>query len=271
LADVQATAKKFIRPDNAHIMIVGKGSDIADKLTKFGEIKYFDIYGESYVPAASSELPAGLTAEKVIANFIQAIGGEKKIQDFKSLKITMKATVQGNELIMSSSKKAPGKSLTEVSFGGNVMQKSVTDGKEIAQTSMGQKAPVDPASKEKELFDAHLVPETMLSKLNVKTTLKAIENVDGKEAYVVEYEFPAGSKVTNYFDKETGLKVQAIETVKGPQGEIAVPAKFQDYKEVKGIKFPHTLLISQGPMNFKFEISGIEINPTLDDSLVKVE
>jgi hypothetical protein len=151
------------------------------------------------------------------------------------------------------------------------MQKSVTDGKEIAQTSMGQKAPVDPASKEKELFDAHLVPETMLSKLNVKTTLKAIENVDGKEAYVVEYEFPAGSKVTNYFDKETGLKVQAIETVKGPQGEIAVPAKFQDYKEVKGIKFPHTLLISQGPMNFKFEISGIEINPTLDDSLFKVE
>jgi hypothetical protein len=32
--------------------------------------------------------------------------------------------------------------------------------------------------------------------------------VDGKEAYVVEYVFPAGEKVTTYFDKETGLKIQ---------------------------------------------------------------
>ena len=36
LADVQATAKKFIRPDNAHIVIVGKSADVADKLKAFG-------------------------------------------------------------------------------------------------------------------------------------------------------------------------------------------------------------------------------------------
>jgi hypothetical protein len=57
---------------------------------------------------------------------------------------------------MTVSKKAPGKSVTEVSVQGNVMQKSVTDGKEVAEIQMGQKAPVDPAAKEKSLFEAHL-------------------------------------------------------------------------------------------------------------------
>jgi zinc protease len=271
LADVQATAKKFVRPDNAHIVVVGKGSDVADKLKKFGEVKYFDIYGEPYVPTKASVLPAGLTAEKVVANYIEAIGGTKKIQELKSVKTTMKATVQGMELTMINSKKAIGKSLTEVSVQGNVMQKSVTDGKEVAEIQMGQKAPVDAAAKEKNLFEAHLVPETMLASLKVKATLKAIEVLDGKDAYVVEYEFPAGEKITNYFDKESGLKVQTVEQVKTPQGEVAIPTKFQNYKEVSGVKFPHTIMVSQGPMTFNFQVSSLEVNPAMDDAIFKVQ
>ncbi|MDZ7650676.1 MAG: insulinase family protein [Cytophagales bacterium] len=109
LADVQATAKKYIRPDNAHIIVVGKGSDVADKLAKFGEVKHFDIYGEPYVPVKASALPVGLTAEKVISNYINAIGGSKKIQELKSVKTVSKATIQGTELTMTVSKKAPEK------------------------------------------------------------------------------------------------------------------------------------------------------------------
>ncbi len=271
LEDVQATAKKFIHPENAHIVVVGKGSEVADKLTKFGEVKYFDIYGESYVPAKASALPVGLTAEKVIATYIEALGGAKKIQELKSVRSTMKATIQGMELTMTNSKKATGKSLTELTVQGNVMNRSITDGKDVAEFQMGQKAPVEVATKEKNLFEAHFVPETMLNAMNVKAILKAIENLDGKEVYVVEYQFPAGGKITNYFDKETGLKVQTMEQVKTPQGEIAVPTKYQDYKEVSGVKFPHTILVSQGQMNFKFQISSLEVNLTLDDAMFKVQ
>ncbi|MBK7649563.1 MAG: hypothetical protein IPJ20_00880 [Flammeovirgaceae bacterium] len=101
---MQATSKKYIHPDNAYIIVVGKGSDIADKLAKFGEVKHVDIYGESYVPAKVSAIPAGLTAEKVISNYIDAIGGTKKIQELKSVKTVMKATIQGTELTMTVSK-----------------------------------------------------------------------------------------------------------------------------------------------------------------------
>ncbi len=271
LADVQATSKKFIRPDNAHIIVVGKASDVADKLAKFGEVKYFDIYGVGYVPSKASALPADLTAEKVIAKYIDAIGGAKKVQELKSVKMTMKATIQGMELTMNSSKKAPGKSLTEVSMQGMVMQKEVSDGKDYAVIANGQKPPVDAATKEKNLFEAQLVPETMIAAMKVKSILKAVEAVDGKDAYVVEYVLPAGEKITNYFDVETGLKVQSMEMAKTPQGEIAVPTKFQEYKEVSGVKFPHVMLISQGPMNFKFQVSSLEVNTALDDAIFKIQ
>jgi zinc protease len=271
LADVQTTAKKFIRPENAHIIVVGKGSDVTDKLKKFGELKYFDIYGESFVPSKASTLPPDLTAEKVIASYIEALGGAKKIQELKSVKTIMKATIQGMELTMTNSRKATGKSVTELTVQGNVMNKSITDGKEVAEIQMGQKTPVDVAAKEKSLFEAYFVPETMLTAMNVKAILKSIENVEGKEAYVVEYQFPAGEKISNYFDKETGLKVQTVEQMKSPQGEIAVPTKYQDYKDVNGVKFPHTILVSQGPMNFKFQVSSLEVNPVLDDSIFKVQ
>ena len=271
IADVQSTAKKYIRPENAHIVVVGKASDVTDKLRQFGEVKFFDIYGQSYVPAKASALPAGLTAEKVIANYIEALGGAKKIQELKSVKTIMKASIQGTELTMTNSKKASGKSVTELTVQGNVMQKSVTDGKDVVEFQMGQKAPVGAAAKEKNLFDAYFVPELMLASMNIKATLKSIENLEGKEAFVVEYQFPAGEKSLNYFDAETGLKVQTSEQVKTPQGEIVVPTRFQDYKEVSGVKFAHTMLVSQGPMNFKFQVSSLEVNPVLDDALFKVQ
>jgi len=271
LTDVQATAAKYIRPDNAHIVVVGKATDVAGKLKRFGEVKYYDLNGENYVPAKSSALPSGLTAEKVIATYIEALGGSKKIQELKSTKTIMKATFQGMELTMTNSRKATGKSVTELTVQGNVMNKSITDGKEVVEIQMGQKTPIDATAKEKSLFEAFFVPETMLEAMNMKAVLKSIETVDDRETYVVEYQFPGGEKISNYFDMETGLKVQTLEQMKTPQGEIAVPTKFQDYKEVNGIKFPHTVLVSQGPMNLRFQVSGIEVNPVLDDAIFKVQ
>ncbi|MCW5912207.1 MAG: insulinase family protein [Cyclobacteriaceae bacterium] len=272
LADVQAAAKKYIRPENAHIIIVGKGADVADKLKKFGEVKYFDIYGDPAAAPQATALPAGLTAEKVIADYISSIGGEKKINELKTVKTTAKGTLQGMDLTMVSTKKNSGKYLMEVSVAGmGVMQKIVSDGKEIAQIAQMQKVPMDAAIKEMYLFEAAIVPETTLAGMNVKTTLKAIEKVDGADAYVVEYVFPAGGKMTSYFDTKTGYRIQTVIFVQTPQGEVAVPVQFQDYKEVSGVKLPHTMTQSMGPVKLKFETQSAEANIALDDAIFKVQ
>lgn len=271
VGDVQATAKQFILPANAHIIVVGKGSDIADKLKSFGEIKYYDIYGKEVAATKASTLPAGLTAEKVISKYIEAIGGEKNVKAVKAMKLTMKGTIQGQELQFAITMKAPGKMVQEVSAGGQVFQKTVSDGKDVATTTMGQKEPIDEKAKEAKLFDAAMFKELEYPTYKVTAMLKAVENVDGKEAYVVEYTLPHGEKSSDYYDKESGLKIQSVSIQKGPQGEAAVATKYGDYKEVKGVKVPHSLSQAMGPMTLKFDAQTVEINPAVDDSIFKVQ
>ena len=78
-ADVQLTAQKYIRPDNSYLLVVGKAEELAPKLKKFaksGEIQYYDIDGKLYDPNKKLKpAPAGVTADKVIAEYITAIGG----------------------------------------------------------------------------------------------------------------------------------------------------------------------------------------------------
>lgn len=271
LADVQAAAKKFIRPENAHIVIVGKAADVADKLKQFGEVKYFDINGDGYTPSKVSALPAGLTAEKVIADYITAIGGEKKISELKSTKTTFKGTIQGTEITVVSLQKSPNKLVMDMMVQGNVMSKQISDGKNVSATQMNQPVPMDASAKELELFEAAIIPEINITAFKIKTTLKGIENVDGKEAYVVEYVLPAGGKTTAYFDRESGLKVQTSKEAEGPQGKMSVPTKFENFKEVNGVKLPHTVIQSMGPMKLKFEVTALEANPKLDDAIFKVQ
>jgi hypothetical protein len=59
----------------------------------------------------------------------------------------------------------------------------------------------------------------------------------------------------------TGFKVKSVSTVKTPDGkETKVPTIFSDYKEVNGIKFPHSIGQKNGPMDLNFEIKEIKVN-----------
>jgi zinc protease len=272
IADVQATARQYILPGKAHIIVVGKGSEIADKLKKFGPIRYFDIYGnEVAASSAAKAVPPGLTAEKVIAKYIEAIGGEKNVKAVKAAKITMKGSVQGQDIMLTTTMKSPGKFLQEIGAGGQVFQRTVSDGKNITSMMMGQPEVMDEKTKEGKLFEAAIFKEVDYPQYNVKVALKSVETIDGRETYVVDYTLPKGETTSDYYDKETGLKVQSVQIQKGPQGEAAVAIKFADYKDVNGVKIPHTFSQAMGPMTLKFDTQTIEVNPVVDDSIFKVQ
>ncbi len=39
-------AQKYIKPENAYIVVVGNASEVADKLKPFSEIEYYDVNGK---------------------------------------------------------------------------------------------------------------------------------------------------------------------------------------------------------------------------------
>lgn len=97
IQDVQAMAQKYIRPDKAHIVVVGNSSEV-DKLKKFsadGKINYYDTYGNSVEPAVEKVVD-GKKIGDVMAMYIQAQGGKEAIEGVKDLKVYANMKVGGN-------------------------------------------------------------------------------------------------------------------------------------------------------------------------------
>lgn len=263
--DIQAMAKKYIKPNNANVVVVGKGSEIAGKLSQFGEVTYYDTYGNIYVPD-NSALPAGLTAEKVMDNYLAAIGGEDKIRALKDLKMVMKTEMQGRELIIDVKSKVPNMSKTEVKMDGMAMMTSVFDGTNASILQMGQPAPVDENMKKDMAFEAAIISEIAIKDMELMVELKGIESIEGTNTYAVEITKPSGSKTTYYYHTESGLKVRTSTTIQSPQGEMVQDTDYTDYKEAGGVKFPFSISMPMGPMKMTATAESIEVNTGIEDS-----
>ncbi|MCG8309963.1 MAG: insulinase family protein [Cytophagales bacterium] len=263
--EIRTVAKKYIKPDNAHIIVVGRASEIADNLSRFGELTYYDIYGNSYVPE-KVEIPAGLTVAKVFENYILAIGGEEKVRALKDAKIIMKAEMQGRELEISSLSKSPNMSKTNVLMGGMAVMTQIYNGTDASISQMGQSVPLDEKQKKDMAYQSAIIEEIAIIDMGLSAELKGVETINGLNAYAIEITKPSGDKTTYYYSAESGLKIKESATVQGPQGEMIQETSFADYREVDGVKFPFTITFPMGPMKMEARAESIELNTGIEDS-----
>ena len=259
LEDVQNAAIKYFRGDRARIIITGKGIDVLKNLEKTDYvINYFDKQGNPTVkPAMTMPIPAGLTAEKVVNNYFEAIGGKDKVMDVKTVMVVANATIQGTPLVMITKSSAPNKNAMSISVMGNVMQKRVFDGENGYEEARGQKR----AMSSEDAAEAKKGNSLFNDLAYTSGKLVRIEPLDGKNAIVLKH----GDKEV-FYDMKSGLKVKEVRTVKAPNGkEVKIPTIFGDYKEVNGILFPHKVVLKSGPMNLDFETKEIKINEDVSD------
>jgi predicted Zn-dependent peptidase len=273
--DVQRVAQKYINPGKMYIVAVGNASEVADKLQPFdmddNTITYYSATGEK-VDRTAMGVPAGLTAEQVIADYIKAIGGKDNIEKLKDISITSNATIQGMTLVFKQQQKGDDKLAVQVLMNNNPMQRVIING------DKGKlEAPMQGVNKEftkEELtaqkLEANLFPVLLYEKLGIKTKLTGMEKVDGKDAYMVEVELPNGQKVTHYFDKATGLRLKEVNNLQSPQGVITQTKTYSNYKEVNGVKFPYIVETVVGPQSIKAEVQHIEVNKNLSDDTFKM-
>ena len=263
--DIQKAAQKYYLADNARIVVVGKGSEVAEnleKLTYNGKeipVKYFDKNAEPIEkPNYNKKVAADMTAEKVFDKYIAAIGGEEAVEDVESVYMMAQAEMQGQKLDLSTKVTSQGKSLTEIGMGGNVIQKQVFNGEEGFVVARGQKVPFTEQQVAAAKADSHPFPE-----LNAEeASLQGIETVNEQEAYAVQMD----GTTTNYYSTQTGLKVQSVKTVQqGPQ-TMTIPITYSNYQEVEGVKFPFGISQKMGPMSIDFEVSEIKINEDVTDA-----
>lgn len=259
--EVMAAANKFFALNNLRIVVVGKGVEVAEALENINfdgaklKVNYFDPFANSIEkPTFSKPLPVGLTAQKVIANYLDKVGGTEAIQSVNSYVIKATATIQGMTLELATS--AKGANYTqEMKMMGNVMQRSVLTESEAYQEMQGQRIPMSEEDRQKMQLETGIVAEIAWVD-NPEIKLTAIESVNGSDAYVVQLTKDRAL----YFDVSTGLKIQEIVTVEAGGQTITQKASFSNYKEVNGILIPHSVSRNLGPQTLDFQITEITIN-----------
>lgn len=263
--DVRQMASKYLSPKNAHILVVGNKDEVAAKLEPFSKDKkvlFYDVYGNE-IEQAGLEVPIGITANTVLADYLNAIGG-KKLDAIKTLYLNMNANIQGMEMSTELNQMAPNKLEVVNTMMGNIIMQSVFDGEKGVNMQMGNKSKMEGAALEDMKIDGHVFPERFYEKLGVKTTLKGIELVEGKKAYKILIEYPSGSKKTHYFDLETSLKIREIEDKDG----TLITNDITSYKEVDGIRFPEVVRITGiAPVPLTMTTIDVEINGEMDPNL----
>ncbi|MEM6379672.1 MAG: insulinase family protein, partial [Bacteroidota bacterium] len=271
--DIQETAKKYLKPENAYIVVVGKKDEVADKLTRFagsGKVTFLDPYGQ---PVKAAQSAGDITAEEVIAKYVKAIGGAEKLNQVKDYTMTMEANVQGQTLKVTNIKKAPGKLSIEVSVMGNVMQSTKFDGQQGAVMMMGQKQAIEGDDAAAIKGEAALFPELNYGKAGYnEISISGIEELEGVQVYVIDVLDKMGNTKKEYFNVETGVKLKSVATVNTQGQTITTTQDFSNYKAVDGIFFAHTIKTS-GTMPFPIEmkVSSIELNTGVEDSVFETK
>lgn len=209
-----------------------------------------------------TETPKDMTAEKVLENYIKAIGGKEKLEKVTSLRQTSNMEIMGMQMEMSISQKGTDKMLMVqvLPMGQGEVRMVINGDKGMMKSPMGEQAlegDALKASKRKGMF-----AELEYLKGGTKMELLPSEVVNGKTTYPVKITGDAGAVTTNWYDAKTGLVVKS----NTPQGEATI----ENYQEVNGIKFPEKMTIKSQQGEVK-STTKTEVNPTLSDDLFKVE
>lgn len=270
LQDVKAMALKYLKPENAHITVVGKADEIASKLEKFGEVTYYNNYGDEVDPSLS-KLPDGLTAQKVLELYAEALGGQNAIKNIDNAIMkwdvdAMGQSLQGQQILASGMK-----SKMEITMGGMAVMANVSDGVEASVNQMGNVSKLEGADKEEQIVSNALFSEFSLEQMGAEFQLQSLESINGNDAYGLSITLPEGGKYTLFFDSKTGLKVRYMKVWETPQGSMRQMIDYSDYKEVNGVQFPHKLKQTLGPQIVSILVEDISINSDLSENEFKVE
>lgn len=271
--DITEMANKYIKPENCYVLVVGKADDIAEKLTALSpdqSINYYDEEGNYIDPASLKKtIPAGLTVEMVVENYLEAIGGREKLEALEDIEIRMKMSLQGMDIDAIMDQKAPDKFRMTMSMGGNVLSDTRFDGVVGKSSGMQGEQVLEGKQLENLRTQSQFMPELKYSELGYTLKLKSVEMIDGKETYMIEVNHPGSGTGYDYYDTESWLKIREDKVEETPDGSMVQTTNLSDYQEVDGILYPYKLDLVVGPQQISGTVESIKLNTGIDDSVFK--
>lgn len=261
--DIQRVAQKYFLVDQARIVVTGKASEVLDNLEKvqFNEsdisVSYYDKYGNVIDRPASFELPDGVSAQSILADYIDAIGGQDAINAIRSLEVSYNANFMGNELEAISINTAEEQKQI-VKMGGNVLATVIVNASGAKVEQMGNSMDLPPEMAADMQAIIGIIPELKMME-NESITVSGVEEIDGQSAYALEMKGQS-TTTTTYYAVESGLKLKQT-TVTEMMGQTQTQdSNYNDYKRFGSLLIPSSTSVPLGPQSVDATLGYVKIN-----------
>jgi predicted Zn-dependent peptidase len=265
LADLKAAAALFLKPSNAHIIVVGDGVNVAPSLEKFGAVQFYDAFAQP-VDAPGFALDEGTTALSVLEKAIAAYGGKDVLAKVKTYELHTEATTPMGNLLLKKVVVVKKKQMYQGMFGGNnLLNKTVVNGDQFYSGGAGGEQEVDEPTKARLYDEIPIHQEILLIQNTASLQLLGGEVFNGQKVVVVAVNNPIGPALKRYYSLETGYMIAQVEpTTDGKE----VIWTYDEYRDFGGIKLPTKL--KNNVMPFDFELQSANFNEKVSKSLFKI-
>ena len=271
--DVIESSKKFFLIDNAQIVVTGKINEIIDNLENIYldddkiDVVYHDEFG-NITEKPDYSVDENVSVESIVTNYIDLIGGKDKLEKVESIEIKGNANLnmQGQSFVLEfySLKNNQNQSLSTVTAGGMVVQKSVFNKYQGYNEVNGQRMPLTDSELEQAIINSALFSELNYDFSAIE--LIGTSNVDDQKVY----EIKITDNKTEYYSIESGLKLKEVETTEVEGNIISVETTIKEYEEVDGIMIPSEInQITPGlpiPGGITINFNTIKLNVKTSDS-----
>jgi photosynthetic reaction center cytochrome c subunit len=220
------------------------------------------------------------SVDQILAKYVAALGGEQAVRKVSSRVITGTQyipTGPGGTVpvpaMIERSQKAPNLVVNVYRTPTYTISDGFDGTKAWAQAANGRVNEPGAVDQMRAKRDADFYLPLDLKQTYTTMQVRAIENVNGHDAYVVIAR-PQGDRVERlYFDVQTGLLVRKWSSLATPVGEAPFQVDYDDYRDTgSGVKFPY--LITMNPANARTEpattatirVTKVQDNAPLDSS-----
>lgn len=217
---------------------------------------------------AVAVMASAQTVDDVINRATNAAGGKAAYDQIKSIKMKMNGAVMGMTMDMTMQMVKPNMIRNDVMVMGQQMIQA-TDGTDYWMSQGGQVMDMDPANQQqlKNSMLQYTGDLSSMQEMGINLTYGGMEEIDGMQAETLNMAMTEqGMEGKMYFDKATGLLMKM--KMNSAMGEVFV--NIGGYKEVSGVKFPHSIEMVMGgqPMG-TFTIEDVQVNVPIDESVFK--
>jgi len=219
------------------------------------------------------------TADEILANYFENIGGLDNFKSLSGLKMTAKVNQGGMEIPIEIYQLKDGRQMTKISLQGKEFYQGVFDGETLWGTNFMTMKAEKSSAEETENFKLNLndFPDSFVDYKTKGYTVELLgkETIDGAETFKIKLvkepvtiDGNTEEDITFYFfDTENFVPIAVQSEIKsGPRKGMMSQTTMSDYQEVDGLYFPFSM--TQGLKDSQGEpitIDTIELNPSVDE------